>query len=70
MATTTPGTKHSQEFRDPFTSRTVIIPTRLDKKTDERFILWKDIQAVFKDANYIMHDNEVVLFMVDDKFEQ
>lgn len=62
--------RHSQAFRDPSTFKTVLIPTRLDKKTKERFILWEDIRATFKNVDYIMHEGEVVLFMVDDNFKQ
>ncbi|KAK3829187.1 MAG: hypothetical protein J3Q66DRAFT_410698 [Benniella sp.] len=58
----------SQRFKDPFTSKTVLIPTRIDKKSGERFVLWEDIQATFKSASYITNDGEVVLFMVDDNF--
>lgn len=70
MAASTPGARHSQAFRDVSTSAIVLIPTRLGKKTEERFVLWKDILAIFNNAHYITHDNEAVLFMVDDNFEQ
>jgi hypothetical protein len=60
----------SQKFKDPFTSKTVLIPTRIDKKTDERFVLWEDIQATFENASYITNNGEVVLFMVDDNLNQ
>jgi len=62
--------RYSQQFRDPATSKTVLIPTRIDKKTEGRFVLWEDIQSAFKNASYVTHDGEVVLFMVDDSFKQ
>ncbi|KAK3829188.1 MAG: hypothetical protein J3Q66DRAFT_324578 [Benniella sp.] len=69
METSAVKTTYPQQFRDPFTSTTVLIPTRFDKRTEERFILWEDIQATFKDANYATYDGEVVLFTVDDNFK-
>ncbi|KAF9366391.1 hypothetical protein BGX34_003348 [Mortierella sp. NVP85] len=61
--------RYSQQFRDLATSKTVLIPTRVDKKTEGRFVLWEDIQTAFKNASYVTHDGEVVLFMIDDNFK-
>ncbi|KAG0210249.1 hypothetical protein BGX31_001952, partial [Mortierella sp. GBA43] len=63
-------TSHYQSFRDPSTFRTVLIRTHPNKDTDERFVLWKDIQAIFPHTNYILHDNKAVQFMLDDNFEE
>ncbi|KAG0242410.1 hypothetical protein BGX31_000332, partial [Mortierella sp. GBA43] len=63
-------TSHYQSFRDPSTSRTVLIRTHLNKDTDERFVLWKDIQAIFPHTKYILHDNKAVQLMLDDNFEE
>ncbi|KAG0244368.1 hypothetical protein B0O80DRAFT_275503 [Mortierella sp. GBAus27b] len=43
---------------------------RLDKKTGEYIILWRDILRIFKDAKYILHGSEAVNFMTDDDFEE
>ncbi|KAF9365962.1 hypothetical protein BGX34_007166 [Mortierella sp. NVP85] len=59
-----------QPVRDPSTSRTELIPTHLDKDTEEYFVLWDDILDTFSNAEYIKCNGEVVLFMVDDNFEQ
>jgi len=69
MTTSAPGTSYSQAFRDVSTSRTELIPTRFNKKTEERFILWKDIMTVFKNAERIKFDNEAVVFMIDENSE-
>ena len=67
---------HTQAFRPvhdgnivPPQSRIVNIDTRLDKKTRERIILWKDIQMVFKDSLYILNGGNAVSFLMDDDFE-
>ncbi|KAK3829256.1 MAG: hypothetical protein J3Q66DRAFT_383814 [Benniella sp.] len=69
MTTSASGTSYSQAFRDVSTSRTELIPTRFNKKTEERFILWKDILTVFKNAERIKCDNEAVVFMIDENSE-
>lgn len=68
--------QHSQAFRPVHgdsilnpQSRTVDIDTRLDNKTGERIILWKDVQMVFKDALYIRNGGTAVSFLMDDNFE-
>jgi hypothetical protein len=69
MATSTGNEKILQEFRDPSTCKTVLIPTRFDNRTGEHIILWRDIQSRFKNAECIMLGDELVLSLVDDKFE-
>jgi hypothetical protein len=59
----------SQAFRAR-SSKTILIPTRQDPKSGLRIVLWKDILRCFKNAEYVMYDQEMVLFLTDDEFEE
>ncbi|KAF9359960.1 hypothetical protein BGX34_008032 [Mortierella sp. NVP85] len=63
------NTTFSQAFRAQSSSKVVSIPTRYDDKRKLRVIRWKDIQLCFKDAQYIMYNGDVVLFLTDDDLE-
>ncbi|KAF9363663.1 hypothetical protein BGX34_003596 [Mortierella sp. NVP85] len=63
------STTSSQAFRAQSSSKVVSIPTRYDDKRKLRVIRWKDIQLCFKDAEYIMYNGDVVLFLTDDDLE-
>ena len=62
-----------QAFRDPSTSRRVIIPARFDEKTGKHVILWREIQVMFKDAEHIVlrdtDSDTLVPFLLDDNLE-
>ncbi|KAF9360365.1 hypothetical protein BGX34_007806 [Mortierella sp. NVP85] len=60
----------SQPFRASSSSKVIYIPTRHDPKSGLRVILWKDIQWCFKDAQYVLCNNDVVLFLTDDRLEE
>ncbi|KAK3813949.1 MAG: hypothetical protein J3Q66DRAFT_411256 [Benniella sp.] len=60
----------SQAFRAQSSSKVISIHTRLDKKSGTRIILWRDIQRLFKHAEFIMHGQDIVLFLTDDDFEE
>jgi len=64
------STTSSQAFRAQSSSKVVSIPTRYDDKRKLRVIRWKDIQLCFKDAEYIMYNGDVVLFLTDDDLEE
>lgn len=66
-----------QEFRvlsapstPPVSSNTISIISRLDKKTGERIVLWKEIQKVVKNADHVWNGTKAVPFMMDDDFEE
>ncbi|KAG0352556.1 hypothetical protein BC939DRAFT_165375 [Gamsiella multidivaricata] len=63
-----PEGQHWQAFRTSSSPEVLTIEVRRDK-TGQLIILWKDIQRVFKDAEYIKHDSAAVSFLVDDDFE-
>ncbi|KAF9364928.1 hypothetical protein BGX34_012035 [Mortierella sp. NVP85] len=66
--------EYSQKFR-LFTypglssSDEIAIDTRQDPKTGQRFVLWRDIQLVFRNAQYIRKGGALVSFMTDEDFE-
>jgi hypothetical protein len=49
---------------------TIFIPSKLDKKTGERIVLWGNIQREIKNANRVRNGNTSVVFMTDDDFEE
>lgn len=59
----------SQAFRHESSTKTTSIPTRLDSKSGQRIILWKDIQQIFEGAKAVLDNGEAVLFLTDDDFE-
>ncbi|KAG0363953.1 hypothetical protein BC939DRAFT_183360 [Gamsiella multidivaricata] len=69
------GQQSSQAFRlrvPPNSSaeaEVVTIPTRLDPKSGQRIILWRDIQLYYKDAQCVMNDGDVILYLTDENFE-
>ncbi|KAK3807217.1 MAG: hypothetical protein J3Q66DRAFT_392551 [Benniella sp.] len=60
----------SQSFRASSSSKIISIPTRHDTKSGLRVILWKDIQWCFKDAQYVLCSNDVVLFLTNDGLDE
>ncbi|KAF9988522.1 hypothetical protein BGZ65_000592 [Modicella reniformis] len=49
---------------------TLYIRARLDPKTGQYVVLWKDVQQVFKNASHIQHGITVISFMTDENFEE
>jgi hypothetical protein len=68
--------KYLQGFRvvsaesTPIGHSTIFIPSKPDKKTGERIVLWRDIQREFKNADRIRDGNTSVVFTTDDDFEE
>jgi hypothetical protein len=60
----------SQAFRAQSHSKVIAIPTRHDTKSNQRVVRWKDIQQCFKDAQYVIHGNDAVVFLTDDDLEE
>ncbi|KAK3820222.1 MAG: hypothetical protein J3Q66DRAFT_439253 [Benniella sp.] len=54
----------------PTSQSTIFIPSKPDKKTGERIVLWRDIQREIQNANRIRNGNKSVVFMTDDDFEE
>ncbi|KAF9358517.1 hypothetical protein BGX34_008902 [Mortierella sp. NVP85] len=64
------GSEHNaQIFRLRSSHETTSIPTRLDVKSGQRVVLWKDVLQYFKHAEGILNEGEAVLFLTDDNFE-
>lgn len=66
-----------QEFRvlsssssDQVSDNAVFIASKLDKKSGERIVLWRDIQREIDDAYRIKNGKKSVSFMTDDGFEE
>ncbi|KAG0365903.1 hypothetical protein BC939DRAFT_501559 [Gamsiella multidivaricata] len=51
-------------------SSTIKITTHLCNRIGQYVILWADIQRVFKDVQYIMHNGITVPFMTDDNLQE
>ncbi|KAI7832786.1 hypothetical protein BC939DRAFT_472366 [Gamsiella multidivaricata] len=60
---------HDQQFRAQSTSNIVAIPSLPDIKSGDRFVLWKHIQKIFKNADYIANGSGLVPFMIGDDYE-
>jgi hypothetical protein len=63
------GEHNAQAFRTRLSNETTSIPTRLDSKTGQHIILWKDILQYFKHAEGVLNEGKAVLFLTDDNFE-
>ncbi|KAG0244370.1 hypothetical protein B0O80DRAFT_444164 [Mortierella sp. GBAus27b] len=48
----------------------VNITSRFDARTGRQVILWKDVQTIFKDAQYIRHGERALPFLVDNTFAE
>lgn len=66
-----------QELRDVYASSstssndsTISVTPRLDKKTREHILLWKDIQKEVKNADHVKNGKASVYFMRNDDFEE
>ncbi|KAF9358518.1 hypothetical protein BGX34_008903 [Mortierella sp. NVP85] len=59
----------AQGFRCEPSIKITSIPTRLDNKTGQHIVLWRDIQHIFTDAKAIFNKGEAVLFLTDDDFD-
>ncbi|KAG0326124.1 hypothetical protein BGZ99_010102 [Dissophora globulifera] len=59
----------SQAFQDELSSKVFSLDTRLDNKTGQYVIRWKDIQQVCNNASYVTDGDVVVSFMTDDDLE-
>jgi hypothetical protein len=64
------GETSSQAFRAQSSSKVVSIPTRYDGKSDQHVIRWKDIERYFKNAQYVMDGENVVLTLTGDDLEE
>ena len=64
------STASSQAFRARLSSETTLIPTRHDSKSGQRIVLWKDVLRCYKNAEYVRHGQEMVLFLTTDEFEE
>ncbi|KAF9960268.1 hypothetical protein BGZ65_012572 [Modicella reniformis] len=64
------GKQSYQTFRNPLTLKVTNIPTVIDPKTGRPIILWRDIQAVFKNADSIRNEEFLVPFTIDEILEQ
>ena len=51
-------------------SQTINIHTRLDNKTGQQVVLWKDVLQVFEHAKYISDGSMTIPFLADDDFEE
>ncbi|KAI8596082.1 hypothetical protein EDD21DRAFT_448123 [Dissophora ornata] len=51
------------------TSNIVTIPPRLDHGTGKHIILWEDIQASFKNPQYVMSGGNIVEFLMNDNHQ-
>ena len=60
----------SQSFRNRLTGDVVSIPAATDPKTGKHIILWRDIQAVFRNAESVRNGKSFVPFMMDENLEQ
>ncbi|KAG0007163.1 hypothetical protein BGZ65_001708 [Modicella reniformis] len=71
-----PQQQYHQKFRTSTLSEvssptaTITIWTHQDPRTGHRFILWRDIQLVFKNAQYIKNGDALVSFVTDEDFEE
>ena len=70
MAQPDPEKFPTQAFQLYPTSNIVTVPSRLDHGSGKHIILWEDIQASFKDAQYIMNGGNIVEFLADDHHQQ
>ncbi|KAF9359961.1 hypothetical protein BGX34_008033 [Mortierella sp. NVP85] len=61
--------KTSQAFQSRSSSNVIAIPTRHDPKSGQHVVRWKDIQQCFKDAQYVLHEGQAVMFLTDDDLE-
>ncbi|KAK3820027.1 MAG: hypothetical protein J3Q66DRAFT_439099 [Benniella sp.] len=59
----------AQSFRVESSTNITSIPARLDNKSGQHIILWRDIQHVFADAKTVFNNGKAVLFLTDDNFE-
>ncbi|KAF8928877.1 hypothetical protein BGZ58_009326, partial [Dissophora ornata] len=58
-----------QPFRLHPTSNIVTIPPRLNHGTGKHIILWEDIQASFKNPQYVMSGGNIVEFLMNDNHQ-
>ncbi|KAF8980068.1 hypothetical protein BGZ46_004656 [Entomortierella lignicola] len=59
----------TQAFRASTSKEILDIPTRLDNKTGQHIVLWKDIQLGFENAKCIKKGGALVLFLTDENFD-
>ncbi|KAG0228366.1 hypothetical protein B0O80DRAFT_501582 [Mortierella sp. GBAus27b] len=69
MAANTEG-QPMQEFQRRSSEDVVRITTRVDPRTKERVVLWRDIQSGIKNAESIWNGNSLVSFLTDDNLEE
>ncbi|KAK3820035.1 MAG: hypothetical protein J3Q66DRAFT_336099 [Benniella sp.] len=60
---------NAQIFRLRSSHESTSIPTRLDIKSGQRVVLWKDVLQYFKHAEGVLNEGKAVLFLTDDNFE-
>ncbi|KAF9345692.1 hypothetical protein BGX26_002871 [Mortierella sp. AD094] len=61
---------HRQAFRARSSSTAWNIPARLDPKTGQHIVLWREIQRAFKNAECIVNNGDFVPFLLNDDFEE
>ncbi|KAI8349157.1 hypothetical protein B0O80DRAFT_501571 [Mortierella sp. GBAus27b] len=59
-----------QKFRCPSTDQSLKIAAHLDSETGKHFVLWKDIQVGFKNADSIRDGETLVPFLKDANWEE
>jgi hypothetical protein len=69
MSTDT-ATPPVQKFRCPSTDRVLKIAAHLDSETGKHFVLWKDIQVGFENADSIRDGETLVPFLKDANWEE
>jgi hypothetical protein len=62
--------KPLQAFQPRSSSNVIAIPTRHDPKSGQYVVRWKDIQQCFKDAQYVLHEGQAVMFLTDEDLEE
>ncbi|KAF9344066.1 hypothetical protein BGX26_004858, partial [Mortierella sp. AD094] len=61
---------HRQAFRAKSSSTACNILARLDPKTGQYIVLWREIQQAFTNPKCIMNNEDFVPFLLDDDFEE
>ena len=65
-----PDTQPRQSLRAQFSSEVFTVNARLDKKSGDYVILWKDIQIGFPYVQHVLDGPNVVSLLTDDNFEE
>ncbi|KAF9939512.1 hypothetical protein BGZ65_010304 [Modicella reniformis] len=62
----------SKELPQAFRTKSEIttIPSQVDTKTGQRFVLWRDIQQKFGNLQAVLNNGQAVVFLRDDNLEE